>query len=61
MKITQHPDPLEDTEIKFEHLPMHKLGDLDVIGIDPTQLPTEDRTSYIDYLDSVTYEAGQIR
>ena len=58
-KVTNRLDPLEDTEVKMEHLPMHRLWDLDVIGIDPTQPIPEDRMAYQEYLDTVRYEEGQ--
>lgn len=37
MKITEHMNPLVDTEtrIETENPPVHKLWGLDVIGIDP--------------------------
>ena len=38
---------------------MHRLWDLDVIGIDPTQPIPENRAAYQDYLDTVRYEEGQ--
>lgn len=59
MKITNPLDSLGDTETKMEHLPMHRLWDLDVIGIDPTQPIPENRAAYQDYLDTVRYEEGQ--
>ena len=59
MKLTEHFDPLETTDTHLEHTPMHKLWDLDVIGINPTQPLPEDLTSYQDYLDSVEYREGQ--
>lgn len=58
MKITENFDPLH-TDLQVEHPPIHKLWDLDIIGIDPTQAAPDDRISYQEYLDTVRYDDGQ--
>ncbi|XP_045116130.1 uncharacterized protein LOC123507385 [Portunus trituberculatus] len=58
MKVCEQFNSLEDQNYDKD-VPMHKLWDLDVIGIDSTQPNPEDNTSYHEYLKTVRYEEGQ--
>lgn len=60
MRITDEVDPLLDLESQLElNPPVHKLWDLDVIGIDAKQPIPEEQLTYQEYLNSVKYEGGQ--
>ena len=60
MRITDQVDPL--TEVKThleEECEVHKLWDLDIMGINNTEPMPDDRRSYELYLDSLKYEDKQ--
>ena len=60
MKVTHLVDPLPRPEIVTEpETPVHRLWDLDVIGIDTMKAPPEETKSYQEYLNTVQYSDGQ--
>ncbi|XP_045135683.1 uncharacterized protein LOC123518747 [Portunus trituberculatus] len=59
MKITSSFDPLMVSETQIDIPPVHKLWELDVIGIDPSQSSPDDQISYKEYLKTVQYEDNQ--
>ncbi|KAK3871585.1 hypothetical protein Pcinc_023273 [Petrolisthes cinctipes] len=60
MKITDHIEQLQGLDPHLEdESELHKLWDLDSIGIDATIPIPDDSVSYQAYLDTVKYEDGQ--
>ncbi|KAK3894099.1 hypothetical protein Pcinc_002118 [Petrolisthes cinctipes] len=60
MKITDHIEQLQGLDPHLEdESELHKLWDLDSIGIDATKPIPDDSVSYQAYLDTVKYEDGQ--
>lgn len=58
LKITHQEEPIM-TDTLTEEPEVHKLWDLDSIGIDASQPLPEERKSYQVYLDTVNYDSGQ--
>ena len=60
MKVTHMEDPLPRSKVVTEpEIPVHRLWDLDVIGVDTTKAPPDETKSYQDYLDTVQYRDNQ--
>ena len=59
-KVTEVVDPVPRTTLTANsEMAVHKLWDLDVIGIDTTKPAPDETKSYQDYLDTVQYQEGQ--
>ena len=60
LRITDNMDPLVGVETYLEEeTEVHKLWDLDSLGIQADETMPDDRLSYQMYLDSLKYEDGQ--
>ena len=59
-RLTVNNSPLQVADIVEENNePVHKLWDLESLGIDPTAPSVEDESAYKSYVDSVEYRNGQ--
>ena len=59
-RLTVNNSPISVTDLIDENNePVHKLWELESIGIDPTAPSIEDESAYKNYVDTVKYQEGQ--
>ena len=60
MRVTDSHSPLSTSQLIEERTTdMHKLWDLDTIGIKPNEMAHDDKLTYQKYVDTVQYDSGQ--